>query len=177
MKQELLLDIPSQVAEHIETIARHEQDFLASRSLAERIADRVASFAGNISFVLVHVGAFVLWAIWNYLPVTNPYHFDPFPYALFDTLVAVEAILLASFILMGQTSLARRADERDHLMLQMLLLTEKEVSAIVRMNQHMAVHLGLRDISKDEKILEMGQPTPIDQVAQTIQEKLSGEQP
>lgn len=170
-------EIPRQVAEHVETIARHEQEFLANRSTAERIADRVASFAGRITFVVLHVVAFIVWAIWNHLPGTKNYHFDPFPYALFDTFVALEAILLASFILMRQTSLARRADERDHLMLQILLLTEKEVSAIVRMNQNVASHLGLRDISSDKEIVEMGRPTPIDQVARTIQEKLSGDDP
>ncbi|WP_446742917.1 DUF1003 domain-containing protein [Silvibacterium acidisoli] len=169
------LEIPRQIAEHVETIARQEQDFLSSRSPAERFADRVAAFAGRISFVVVHLSVFAIWVLWNQLPQTNPYHFDPFPYALFDTLVALEAILLASFILMRQTSLARRADEREHLMLQILLLTEKEVSAVVRMNHDIASHLGLRDISGDPEIQEMGQPTSIDQVAQTIQEKLSGE--
>lgn len=167
------MEIPRQIAEHVETIARQEQDFLSSRTRAERFADRVAAFAGRINFVILHLAVFVIWVVWNHLPETAPYHFDPFPYALFDTLVALEAILLASFILMRQTSLARRADEREHLILQILLLTEKEVSAVVRMNQNIASHLGLRDISRDPEIQEMGQPTSIDQVAQTIQEKLS----
>jgi uncharacterized membrane protein len=169
------LQIPRPIVEHIETIAKHEQDFLATRTRAERFADRVAGFAGRITFAALHLGGFVLWVSWNYLPITRGYHFDPYPYALL-AVVTLEAILLASFILMRQTSLARRADERDHLMLQILLLTEKEVSAIVRMNHRMASHLGLRDISKDEEIVEMGRPTPIDEVAQTIQEKLSGDQ-
>lgn len=170
------MELPSQVAEHVETIAKHEQDFLAGRTLAERLADRVASFAGRLAFVLVQVAIFGVWVVWNSTNLIPRHHFDPYPYAFFNALVALEAILLASFILMRQTSLARRADERDHLMLQILLLTEKEVSAVVRMNQRMAEHIGLRDISKDEEIKEMGQPTSIDQVAQTIQEKFSGEQ-
>ena len=53
-------------------------------------------------------------------------------------------ILLASFVLMPQTSLARRSDERDYLMLQILLLTEKGVSAFVRMDQRIASHFGVR---------------------------------
>lgn len=170
------MELPNQIAEHVETIARHEQDFLASRSFAERLADKVASFAGTITFVMIHIGAFGLWASWNSFGLTRAYHFDPLPYALLDTIVALEAILLASFILMRQSSLARRADERDHLTLQILLLTEREASAIIRMNQEIASQLGLRSISKDEEIKEMGKATPIDQVAQTIQEKLSGEQ-
>ena len=167
------MEVPSQIAEHVETIAKHEQEFLASRSFGERIAERVAGFAGRISFILIHLFWFVAWVLWNSPHLTSK-PFDPFPYPLFDTFVAFEAILLASFILTRQTSLARRADEREHLMLQILLITEKETSAIVRMNQRMAAHVGLPDISKDEEIKQMGEITSIDQVAQTIQEKLSG---
>jgi hypothetical protein len=38
-----------------------------------------------------------------------------------DTVVAVEAIFLASFIVMRQSRLSRRSDERDHLILQVLM--------------------------------------------------------
>ena len=102
-------------------------------------------------------------------------HFDPAPFAMLDTVVALEAILLASFILMRQSGLAKRADERDHLMLQILLLTEREVSAVVRMNQQMAERIGLGAISTDQEIEEMARPTSIDTVAQVIQENLTGE--
>jgi uncharacterized membrane protein len=94
---------------------------------------------------------------------------------LLDTVVALEAILLASFILMRQSGLAKRADERDHLMLRILLLTEREVSTVIRMNQQMAERIGLGAISMDEEIKEMAKPTSIDNVAQIIQENLTGE--
>jgi len=42
--------------------------------------------------------------------------------------VALEAILLASFILMRQVRIWRRSEEREHLMLQILLLSEKELT-------------------------------------------------
>lgn len=166
------MPLPSPVEEHIATIARHEQDFLAKRSPAEKLADRVASFAGSMPFVLSHILIFTGWITLNHF---TRWRFDPFPYPFFDTLVALEAILLASFILMRQSSLARRADEREHLMLQILLLTEKEVSAVVRMNQEIAEANGLKSISRDKEIAELGRPTPIDQVAGTIQEKLGSE--
>ena len=76
---------------------------------------------------------------------------------------------------MRQSGLAKRADEREHLTLQILLLTEKEVSAVVRMTQQIADQVGLRTISTDKEIQELGQPTSIDEVAQTIQENLSSE--
>ena len=161
--------------DHIETIAKHEQDFQARRSRGERIGDNIAAFAGSFSFVAIHITFFLVWITINTLPVGSIRHFDPNPFPLLDTGVALEAILLASFILMRQSGLAKRADEREHLMLQILLLTEKEVSAVVRMNQQIAEHFGLLNISKDEEIKELGLPTSIDEVAETIQENLVGD--
>jgi uncharacterized membrane protein len=163
------------IQDHIDTIAKHEQDFQASRSRAERIGDRIAAFAGSFPFVAIHIACFAAWMLINTLSILGIRHFDPTPFPLLDTGVALEAILLASFILMRQSGLAKRADEREHLMLQLLLLTEKEVSAVVRMNQQIAEHLGLLSISKDEEIKELGRPTSVDEVAESIQENLSRE--
>jgi uncharacterized membrane protein len=169
------MQIPSHVQEHIETIARHEQRFYAKRSRADKIGDAVAGFAGNFAFVLIHLAVFIVWFFLNTAHIGAVPHFDPAPFAMLDTVVALEAILLASFILMRQSGLAKRADERDHLMLQILLLTEREVSAVVKMNQQMAERIGLGAISTDEEIREMAKPTSIDNVAQIIQENLTGE--
>ena len=168
------MKIPSHVTEHIETIAKHEQDFLANRTPSERLADGVASFAGSMVFVFVHLLVFLFWVAVNTLPL-GVRHFDPHPFPLLGTIVALEAILLASFILMRQALVAKRADERAHLMLQLLLLTEKEVSAVVRMNQGIADYIGFKEISRDREIEQLGRPTPIDAIAETIQEKLSSE--
>jgi uncharacterized membrane protein len=170
-----IMQIPSHIQEHIETIARHEQEFYAKRSRADKIGDAVAGFAGNFAFVLIHLAVFTVWMIVNTAHVGPVPHFDPAPFPMLDTVVAIEAILLASFILMRQSGLAKRADERDHLMLQILLLTEREVSAIVKMNQQIAERIGLGAISTDEEIKEMAKPTSIDNVAEIIQKNLTGE--
>jgi len=169
------MQIPSHVQEHIETIARHEQEFYAKRSKADRLGDSIAGFAGSFPFVLIHLSIFSFWIIVNVARVGRIPHFDPSPFPMLDTVVALEAILLASFILMRQAGLAKRADERNHLMLQILLLTEREVSAVVTMNQQIAERVGLGHISRDQEIKEMGQPTSIDTMAQTIQENLAND--
>ena len=85
----------------------------------------------------------------------------------------MEAILLASLILMRQARLARRADEREHRMLQILLLTEKEVTAVISMNQQIATEVGLQDMKNSKEIEQFGRNTSIDEVAQDIQRSLS----
>jgi uncharacterized membrane protein len=168
------MHIPTHIQEHIDTIARHEQEFQDKRSKANRIGDAIAGFGGNISFVILQLLFFALWIFLNVSNIAHFPHFDSIPFPLLDTIVALEAILLASFILMRQSGLAKRASEREHLMLQILLLTEREVSAVVRMNQLIAERLALPAISADEEIQEMAKPTSIDNVAQTIQENLTG---
>jgi uncharacterized membrane protein len=161
--------------ENIDTIARHEQEFLDRRTAAERLGDSIASFVGSLGFVALHIGLFAAWILANKLPAGFIPHFDPPPFSLLATCVAMEGILLSSFILMRQGRLARRSDERDHLMLQILLLTEKEITAVIQMNRQVAGKLGLGNVAKDEAIEEMSQRTSIDEVAQTIQDNLSPE--
>jgi uncharacterized membrane protein len=167
---------PTHVQEHIDTIAKHEQDFLERRSAAERMGDLTAAIVGNLAFVAIHLVLFVLWILVNTMNILHIRHFDPVPFSLLGTIVAIEAILLVSLILMRQARLARRADERDHLMLQILLLTEKEVTALIGMNQQIAIKTGVRDVENSQEIEQLGSDTSIDGVAEDIRQRLSEDQ-
>jgi len=167
------MQAPNQVQEQIDTIAKHEQEFLARRSPAERLGDLTAAIVGNLGYVGAHICLFFFWILVNTLHVPPIPHFDPMPFSLLGTVVAMEAILLASLILMRQSRLARRADEREHLVLQILLLTEKEVTAVIGMNQQIATKVGLSDMENSKEIEQLGQNTSIDEVAQDIQRSLS----
>ena len=167
------MQVPNHVQEHIDTIVKHEQEFLERRSPAERLGDLTAAIVGNLGFVAAHVCLFVFWVLVNTFQFRRIPHFDPVPFSLLGTLVTLEAILLASLILMRQARLARRADERDHLMLQILLLTEKQVTALISMNQQIAIKAGLRDIENNKEIEQLGRHTSIDDVAQDIKRSLS----
>jgi uncharacterized membrane protein len=167
------MQVPNHVQEHIDTIAKHEHEFLARRSPAERLGDLTAAVVGNLGFVAAHILLFIFWILVNTLHLAQIPHFDPMPFSLLATLVAMEAILLASLILMRQSRLARRADEREHLVLQILLLTEKEVTAVISMNQQIATKVGLSNMENSKEFEQLGQNTSIDEVAQDIQRSLS----
>jgi uncharacterized membrane protein len=158
------------IQEQIELIAKHEQEFLAQRTHAERLSDEIAGFIGSLTFVAVHLCIFAVWIVVNLVPGVS--HFDPKPFGLLQTCVAMEAILAASFILMRQARLGRRSDERDHLMLQVLLLTEKEITAVLSMDRKIAQQMGLEKIANTAEVRELSQDTSIDDVAQTIKESL-----
>jgi uncharacterized membrane protein len=46
---------PHASAENIATVAKLEKGFLEGRSRTERVADAIASFAGTISFIVLHI--------------------------------------------------------------------------------------------------------------------------
>ena len=161
-----------QVEEHIALIAKHEQEFLAKRSRTDRIGDRIAMFAGSLVFVALHLLVVVGWMGVNTMRVGHIPQFDPVPFSLLGTLLTLEAILLASFILMRQSRIGRRADEREHLMLQMLLLMEKEITAVLTMERHIATRVGLSSEANTSEVTELAEHTSIDEVKRAIDREL-----
>jgi uncharacterized membrane protein len=58
--------------------------------------------------------------------------FDPFPFNLLTLVVSLEAIVLTGFVLMSQNRMTQLADLRTHLDLQVNLLAEQELTAILK---------------------------------------------
>jgi uncharacterized membrane protein len=163
----------SPVQEHIELIAKHERDFLSRRTWDERVGDAVSSLVGSLTFVAIHVVGVVAWLAINTggFPKIKP--FDPWPFPILDLVLSFESILLASFILMRQSRIARRSEERNHLELQLMLLTEKELTATLGVCREIAKRLGLSGVIDDHEINQLSEEISVDQMAESIREKLS----
>jgi uncharacterized membrane protein len=173
LKAGLLMEPSNPVHGNVETILRHEQEFLARRSHAERLGDSTAAIVGSLGFVACQLLFVAGWILVNVSQVFAIRHFDPVPFSLLSSCLALEGILLASFILMRQARLSRRSDERGHLMLQILMLTEKEVTAVIGMNRQIAVKLGLGAVGANQSIEQLGEDTSFDEVAESIQQNLA----
>lgn len=165
--------VSNHLKDHIEIIAKHEEEFLARRTTSERLGDLLGAFVGSLGFIVTHALGFSVWIFLNTLKSGS--HFDPPPFALLDTLVALEAIFLASFIVMRQSRISRRSDEREHLMLQVLLLVEKELTAVLNLDRKLAAKAGLSEHAAGPDIAQLGKETSIDEVAKTIRESLTNE--
>lgn len=74
-----------------------------SESLTNRIADAITAFAGNMKFVYLHVVIFAIWC------ATGLFGLDKFPFNFLTMSVSLEAIFLATFVMIGQN----RQSERD----------------------------------------------------------------
>jgi uncharacterized membrane protein len=158
--------------DHISIIAKHEQEFLERRTRSERLGDSLGSFIGSLTFVSIHIVWFGAWMFVNLFQL-GLRHFDPFPFSLLNTIVAMEAIFLASFIVMRQSRASRRSDERDHLMLQILMLAEKEITAVLSIDRELAARMGLKAVAGDADIQQLSQQTSIDDLAQSVHQELA----
>jgi CRP/FNR family cyclic AMP-dependent transcriptional regulator len=86
-------------------------------TIGQRIADRVASFGGSWTFIIIYVSFLVGWMAFNTFVLVhygrgeNGAEFDPYPYILLNLMLSMTAALQAPIIMMSQN----RAAEKDRL--------------------------------------------------------------
>jgi CRP/FNR family transcriptional regulator, cyclic AMP receptor protein len=86
-------------------------------TIGQRIADKVASFGGSWSFIMLYSGALLIWMGINSFVLAfyghgeNGAQFDPYPYILLNLMLSMTAALQAPIIMMSQN----RAAEKDRL--------------------------------------------------------------
>ena len=80
-----------------------------NRRLGERVADRIASFGGSWTFILLFLVVLVGWVVLNSLVLARRGRaFDPYPYILLNLFLSMIAALQAPVIMMSQNRMAAR---------------------------------------------------------------------
>ncbi len=77
------------------------------RSSETKIADFITRFAGSMAFVYLHIVWFAFWIIFSRRIG------DPFPFGLLTMIVSLEAIFLATFIMVSQNRQAEKDERRE----------------------------------------------------------------
>ena len=85
------------------------------RRVQDRTADGITTFAGSMRFVYIHLIWFGLWIAVNVGLAGLNHEFDKFPFGLLTMIVSLEAIFLATFVMISQNRQAARADLRNEL--------------------------------------------------------------
>jgi uncharacterized membrane protein len=165
---------PTTVRENIETVVQMENAALQRRSVADRIADAIATFTGTIGFVLLHVVWFGLWAVANLGLIPGIKPFDPYPFQLLCMIVSLEGVLLATFVLIKQNRLGYLSDRRSHLDLQINLLSERELTRLLRLADLIARRLQVS--VADEAAAELEAETEVGELIKELDQRLSSEQ-
>ena len=89
----------------------------AKSTIGQRIADRVASFGGSWTFIIIYLSFLIGWMAFNTFVLVHYGHgengdqFDPYPYILLNLMLSMTAALQAPIIMMSQN----RAAEKDRL--------------------------------------------------------------
>lgn len=149
---------PEHLREASQTITELRQERHQQLPKRERIVQALMSRVGRPKFVAVVVGFIVLWVVLNI--VLRSYHraFDTDTFAILNTTSQLVSLVVVLTILSAQNSQRTLEEERDRLMLQMSLIMDKKISAV------------LERLSGETRAGELREPTDLHQAAQVLRE-------
>jgi uncharacterized membrane protein len=157
---------------NIRAIADLEERALHQRGAADRLSDAISRKTGSGPFALFHLIGFSLWLLVNMGIVPGIEPFDPYPFNFLTLVVSLEAIFLSVFVLMSQNRLTRQAEKRAHLDLQVNMLAEQELTAILRMVQGLCEKQGVEVLFRDDRLEELVKETDVHTVAAALEDRL-----
>ena len=170
LEHESPADSLSATSANLHTVADIERHNLKARSRIQVMTDRVTSAASSFPFVVFHVVWFACWIGVNTL---SSHPFDRFPFNLLTMVVSLEAILLTAFVLMSQNHLTVMADRRAHLDLQVNLLAERELTAILKVVCLISDKVGVDVTGCDRNLDELLGRTDFKALSDRVAEELT----
>jgi len=128
-----------------------------NRPWYDRAADAITNFAGRIVFLVIHVILFSAWIVINTGQVGIP-AFDPYPYNMLVTVVSLEAICLSIFVLITQRRSSMESERRADLALQIGLLTEYELTRVIKMLDAIQDRMDIEN-DEDKELIDLEMET------------------
>ena len=150
---------------NIEAVRELEEAAKEERTASDRVAEAIANFCGSMTFVWVHVLWFGIWILLNVIPGLP--HIDPFPFTFLTLVVSLEAIFLSTFILISQNHDTKVSERRNHLDLQINLLSEQENTQMLMMLRAIAEKVGA-NLSRDDQVQAMSEETKPQELVEQI---------
>ena len=158
--------------QNIRAIADLERQAVDQRSHMQRLTEAITDAAGSAPFIAVHAVWFAVWIVGN----RGSSGFDVYPFSLLNLLVSLEVIFLTSAVLMTQNRMTKQADRRAHLDLQVNLLAEQELTAILQMLHALCQKAGTSEKDSEAHVEQLSKETDVVQLAITLEKELSGPQ-
>ena len=155
------------VSQDIESILELEKEDARRLSRLHKVSHTVGWFVGTIHFVTSQVVLVLLWVVWN---AWSSARFDPYPFPLLSAVLALEAVLLTSFVLIRQNAMDLQSERRNHLDLQINLLAEKEATSILRALGEIARKFDI-DLSREAEHSELTRDTPVESIARDLRSR------
>jgi uncharacterized membrane protein len=174
--------LPPDTGQFSRVLARNIDGLIAARraderrkSGQERISDAITRFTGSLRFVYIHALLFGAWIITNLGWIPGLPAFDP-SFVVLAMTASVEAIFLSTFVLISQNRMQAQAEKRAELDLQISLLAEHEITALMKLLDAVAQHLGVEQ-PNEQDIAETKQDVDPRAVLRAIEHGSSGPAP
>ena len=120
----------------------------------------------------MHLAFFAGWVAIN----TTRYAVDQTTFSLVNLILGLEAIVLTSIVLISQSDLRRLTDLRAHLDLQVNILAEQELTAILGLLNQICKRLDI-DVASTEPNAEMlAEETDLETIATVLEKTLEDDQ-
>ena len=156
--------------ENVQVIKAWEQATLLGRSTVEQLGDWIAGTAASGPVLVLHVLWFTLWVSANVGWIPGVRIFDPFPFPFLTMSVSLEAIFLTLFVLASQNRLTRQSDKRSHLDLQIDLLAEREMTAVLQLLQDIVRHLNVKATITPDQLRDLAKKTDLRTLTTRVEE-------
>ena len=152
-------------ARNIESILRIEKEDEERLLLHHRLFHAVGRFIGTPYFFIIQSLGVALWVWIN--TQAPAWRFDEYPFPLLAVLLALEAVLLTSCVLIRQNIADRAFERRNHLDLQINLLAEREATLSLGILQRIAEHLRC-PVGEEAQDEELAGETPVNSIARDL---------
>jgi uncharacterized membrane protein len=156
--------------ENVRAIKAWERGVRHGRTKTEELSDWITSMAASGPVLLIHVIWFAGWIAVNVGAIPGITPFDRFPFPFLTMAVSLEAIFLALFVLASQNRLARQTDKREHLDLQIDLLAEREMTAVLHLLRDIAAHLQVPTSVTPDQIRDLVKKTDLRELTDKVEE-------
>ena len=137
----------------------------------EKMADSMTSNFGSNAFLFANAILFVSWVLINTDQIKSIPAFDPFPFNLLTTVVSLEAIVLAIFVLISQNRTSKVDDLREEIHLQLNIISEKEITKLIKMTALLLEKNGV-DLSKDPELKKMVRPFDEEEIQRQLEKEI-----
>jgi uncharacterized membrane protein len=119
-----------------------------------------------MAYVYIHLAIYGIWVIWN-LGWLGLKPFDE-SFVVLAMIASVEAIFLSTFVLISQNRMSAQADKRAELDLQVSLLSEHEVTHLIKLVRAIAQKLDIEE-SYNPEIDELAKNVAPEKVMDTLE--------
>jgi uncharacterized membrane protein len=161
---------------NVRALVEHFAEQERSHSHGERIALSISRFIGSMKFVYLHIVVIALWILGDLGLLPGIPNYDT-TFAVLGTVTSIEAIFLATFVVIAQNRMSEEADLRNHLDLQVSLLAEHEVTHILRIVAAIGDKLEI-DVARNPEILDLLRdvaPTDVIEKIESQTEAMAGD--